>query len=57
MEKLSRDKKFRDGGIRFVLLRALGDAFVSAEVTAAHLEAAIERLRGPAGSGTAATAR
>jgi 3-dehydroquinate synthase len=31
--KLERDKKFVDGAIRFVLLRALGDALVSKDVT------------------------
>lgn len=45
MEKLSRDKKFKGGAIRFVLLRALGDAFVSRDVTPAHLQAATNALR------------
>jgi len=45
LEKLARDKKFKAGAIRFVLLRALGDAFISREVTVAHLGAAIEALR------------
>jgi len=45
MEKLARDKKFRDGAIRFVLLRTLGDAFVSHQVTRSQIEAAIEALR------------
>ena len=47
MEKLSRDKKFAAGGIRFVLLDAPGSARVSAAVTAADLTAAIEHLRTP----------
>lgn len=42
---LARDKKFESGLIRFVLLRSLGDAFVSKEVTVSHLRAAIEALR------------
>ena len=46
MEKLGRDKKFHQGAIRFVLLRALGDAFVSADITREHIIAAIEHLRG-----------
>jgi 3-dehydroquinate synthase len=45
LEKLSRDKKFSRGAIRFVLLRAAGEAFVSGEITAADLAAAVEQLR------------
>lgn len=45
LEKLSRDKKFKGGAIRFVLLRALGDAFVSKDVTPDQIEAATEALR------------
>jgi len=45
LEKLSRDKKFSRGAIRFVLLRAAGEAFVSGEITPADLAAAIEQLR------------
>jgi 3-dehydroquinate synthase len=45
LEKLGRDKKFSRGAIRFVLLRAAGDAFVSGEITAADLAAAVEQLR------------
>ena len=45
MEKLARDKKFKAGAIRFVLLRALGDAFVSRDVTLAQVAAATEALR------------
>lgn len=48
MECLSRDKKFVDGQIRFVLLRALGDAFVSREVTLAQIRDQVDRLQ-PAG--------
>ena len=47
MEKLARDKKFAAGGIRFVLLDALGSAMVSAAVTAKDLEDAIDHLRTP----------
>ncbi len=42
------DKKYDQGSIRFVLLRALGDAFVSHEITEADLRAALARLREPA---------
>ncbi|WP_035603229.1 3-dehydroquinate synthase [Haloferula sp. BvORR071] len=45
MEKLGRDKKFEGGKVRFVLLRAAGDAFVSAEVTPDDMREAIELLR------------
>jgi 3-dehydroquinate synthase len=45
MERLGRDKKFAGGKIRFVLLRRLGEAFVSDEVTRAHIVPAIEALR------------
>jgi 3-dehydroquinate synthase len=46
MERLAHDKKFVSGAIRFVLIRAAGDAYVSADVTVDHLRAAIEHLRG-----------
>jgi len=38
------DKKFESGKIRFVLLKQLGEAFVSSEVTEAHLLKALEEL-------------
>lgn len=47
MEKLSRDKKFAAGAIRFVLLDRAGSAFVSDQVTADDLRAAIEHIRTP----------
>jgi len=43
LEALQRDKKFEDGEIRFVLLDALGSAFVSSEITTADLR---EELHG-----------
>ena len=46
MAKLSRDKKFMAGAVRFVVLRALGDAVVSRDVTMARMEAAVDGLRG-----------
>lgn len=45
LDRLARDKKFDAGRIRFVLLRAAGDAFVSSSVTPADLRDAIEALR------------
>lgn len=45
MAKLSRDKKFMAGAVRFVVLRALGDAVVSRDVTMARMEAAVDGLR------------
>jgi 3-dehydroquinate synthase len=42
---MKHDKKFSEGNIRFVLLRTLGDAFVSSDVTEAHLASAIKGLR------------
>lgn len=47
LEKTARDKKFSAGSIQFVLLRALGEAFVSREVTAERMREAIEHLREP----------
>lgn len=45
LEAIQRDKKFESGAIRFVLLRSLGDAFVSKEITHAHLSNALTKLR------------
>ncbi|WP_411828077.1 3-dehydroquinate synthase [Luteolibacter sp. AS25] len=45
MEKLTRDKKFKSGKIRFVTLTGLGNAQVIDSLTAADLEEAIEHLR------------
>ena len=45
LEYLARDKKFEQGQIRFVLLRRLGDAFVSEDVTLEHIREAITGLR------------
>ena len=45
IEKLSRDKKFTGGTIKFVLLRKLGEAVVSTAVTNADIREAIEHLR------------
>ena len=45
LEHMKHDKKFSQGQIRFVLLRSLGDAFVSKDVTLANVESAIKALR------------
>jgi 3-dehydroquinate synthase len=45
LERLSRDKKFTAGAIRFVLLRDVGDAFVSKDVGTEQIREAIEHLR------------
>ncbi|MDX2080336.1 MAG: 3-dehydroquinate synthase [Terrimicrobiaceae bacterium] len=51
---LRRDKKFAQGAIRFVLLRAPGDAFVSEEITESDIRTAIDGLRtGPVTTGSA----
>lgn len=46
LKHMKHDKKFVEGSIRFVLLHKLGDAFVSRDITQAHLLHAIESLRG-----------
>lgn len=45
LEKLSRDKKFSAGAIKFVLLDKLGSAFVSSEVTLEAITETIEQIR------------
>ncbi|MCW1921737.1 3-dehydroquinate synthase [Luteolibacter arcticus] len=45
LEKLGRDKKFEAGNIRFVLLRAPGDAYLSDQVTPEDLAEAVAYLR------------
>jgi 3-dehydroquinate synthetase len=39
------DKKFEGGNIRFVLLKTIGNAFVSKDVTEANLRQAVAELR------------
>ncbi|MFD2257487.1 3-dehydroquinate synthase [Luteolibacter algae] len=46
MEKLSRDKKFKSGKIRFVTLSEIGCAHVIDSVSLSDLEEAIHHLRG-----------
>lgn len=45
LRHMQHDKKFSEGNIRFVLLRQLGDAFVSKQITQQHLIAALDHLR------------
>lgn len=45
LEHMKHDKKFSEGKIRFVLLRALGDAFLSKDVTERQIVDAIQALR------------
>lgn len=47
LEKLKTDKKFSAGQIRFVLIKEVGTAFVSKDVTLADISEAIEHLRTP----------
>lgn len=47
LERLSRDKKFAAGKIRFVLLRRPGEAFLSDQISQQHLAEAINHLRRP----------
>jgi MATE family multidrug resistance protein len=45
LEAVGRDKKFAGGSIRFVLLRSIGDAFLSDAVTIDHLRDAIQEIQ------------
>jgi 3-dehydroquinate synthase len=45
LEAVARDKKFQAGSVRFVLLKRLGEAFVSDAVTVSEIRSAIENLR------------
>ncbi|MCB1236823.1 MAG: 3-dehydroquinate synthase [Verrucomicrobiae bacterium] len=47
LKALLRDKKFEEGKVRFVLLRALGDAFVSEDVDLPAIQEAVQTLFGP----------
>jgi len=50
LARCAADKKFETGRVRFVLLRAPGEAFVSDAVTRDDLAAAVEGLREEAGA-------
>ena len=45
MRRARMDKKYDQGRVRFVLLRRLGEAFVSHDLTEAHLVEALDYLR------------
>ncbi len=45
LEAMRHDKKIVDGRVRFVLLRSIGDVFVSDQVDAERVRAALEELR------------
>jgi len=45
LRRMKMDKKFDEGSIRFVLIRKLGDAFVSNDVHEGHIKQALEELR------------
>lgn len=47
IEALGRDKKFEEGQVRFVLLRKIGDAFVSKDVPIEAVVDAVLTLYGP----------
>ncbi len=44
LDLMMRDKKFAEGAIRFVLLRDLGEAFVSSEVALEDIRREVDRL-------------
>lgn len=45
LRRARMDKKYDQGRVRFVLLKHLGEAFVSHEVTESHLHQALDHLR------------
>ncbi len=45
LRRMKMDKKFVEGNIRFVLLKKLGEAYVSHDVHEGHLKQALEELR------------
>lgn len=45
LDAMAKDKKFSAGSIRFVLLRSLGDPFVSSGITLGDIEHAIASIR------------
>lgn len=49
LSALRKDKKFREGAIRFILLRKLGEAYVAENVRESDIIRAIEALRIPHG--------
>ncbi|MBL9117499.1 MAG: 3-dehydroquinate synthase [Verrucomicrobiaceae bacterium] len=47
LRRMKMDKKFVEGSIRFVLLRKLGESFVSAETRMEHMTQALDQVRAP----------
>jgi 3-dehydroquinate synthetase len=47
---MARDKKFSEGLKKFVLLRAVGEGFVSEEIPVSSIAEAISDLRSPVAS-------
>lgn len=45
LRRMKMDKKFDQGAIRFVLVKTLGEAFVSKDIHEGHLKQALEELR------------
>jgi 3-dehydroquinate synthase len=45
LRRMKMDKKFVHGEIRFVLLKKLGEAFVSNDVHEGHIKQALEEVR------------
>lgn len=45
LKHMQHDKKFSEGNIRFILLRNLGNAFISKNITLEHLTSALHQLR------------
>jgi 3-dehydroquinate synthase len=48
LRRMMMDKKFVEGNIRFVLLRKLGDAFVSSDTHTGHMKQSLEVIRSKA---------
>ena len=44
-DHIARDKKWRDGAVQWVLLRAIGEPVISGDVQPDTLSAAIDRLQ------------
>ena len=45
LRRLKMDKKFEEGSIRFILLKTLGEAFVSKDIHEGHIKQAIAEVR------------
>ncbi len=47
LRRMQMDKKFAEGSIRFVLLRKLGDAYVSSDTHTGHMKQALDEVTPP----------